>query len=108
MILQALLGVLLALAVLDYLNALGATACHAPNRTPNCYPWGTEGPVAGTWYYADKNVYLRSLLAWMLVLAAAFAAPFFARGRRSGIALLAGIAIAGSIALERLGATGWL
>jgi len=39
----------------DLVNALAAQPCPTG---PDCYPWGAEGPAAGTWSYASKSNYL--------------------------------------------------
>jgi hypothetical protein len=46
---------------------MGADACSAGAR-PNCYPWGSEGPVAGRWRYESKINYLIIGFAQVAVL----------------------------------------
>lgn len=50
-----ILGVVAALLSIDLLQAATAQACPS---APDCYPWGSEGPVAGSWSYASKRNYL--------------------------------------------------
>jgi hypothetical protein len=53
-------------------QALGARACSAAVYD-GCYPWGAEGPAAGSWSYASKTNYLiRGLGQLGLVIAAGF------------------------------------
>lgn len=93
LVIQGLLGAFLVLLAMDFLQALGATACSVPNRSPDCYPWAmTEGPMAGgSWGYSSKANYLIASGAEVLVLAIAALAPFFARDRRSGLIALVSI-----------------
>lgn len=100
LVIQGLLLAFLAVVLVDFLQALNAPECTAPDPGPNCYPWGmTEGPIeGGGWSYSSKANYLISSGAGMVVLAMAAMAPFFARGRRSGL-----IALAGILALGRIG-----
>ena len=74
--------VLLAFATLiavDLWNAAQAQPC--PNG-PNCYPWGGEGPVAGTWSYASKTHYLvRGSIQLVLFLPAALLYAMKVSGR---------------------------
>lgn len=37
------------------IDALGSSACPGP---PGCYPWGAEGPAAGTWRYKSQENYV--------------------------------------------------
>jgi hypothetical protein len=99
LVIQGLLGAFLALLLIDFLQALGATACSDPNRSLDCYPWGmTEGPMEGrSWEYSSKANYLIASGAEMLVLAIAVLVPFLARDRRSG-----------SIALVSIPVLGWI
>jgi hypothetical protein len=98
-VIQGLLVAFLALILVDFFQALNATACTAPNPSPNCYPWGvTEGPMeGGSWGYSSKANYLISQGAGMIVLAMAALAPFFARSRRSGLIALAAILVLGRL-----------
>jgi uncharacterized membrane protein len=99
LVIQGLLVVFLAVVLVDFFQALDATACTAPNPSPNCYPWGmTEGPMeGGSWGYSSQANYLISSGVGMVVLAMAAMAPFFARGRRSGLIARAGILVLGPI-----------
>lgn len=99
LVIQGLLGAFLALLLVDFFQALGATACTVPNTSPNCYPWGaTEGPMGGSWGYSSKANYLIASGAGLFVLALAALAPFFASGRWNGLISLVGI-----LALGRIG-----
>lgn len=47
-VIQGLLLAFLAVVLVDFSQALTATACPDPTPGPNCYPWGrTEGPIEG-------------------------------------------------------------
>ncbi len=96
---QVVLGLALALFMFDHMEALDATACSAPapERKPNCYPWGmTEGPLeGGTWGYASKENYLRQSLVLNAAIAAAMVAPFFAARPATGLGALLFIALVG-------------
>lgn len=100
LVIQGLLLAFLAVVLVDFFQALNAPECTAPDPGPNCYPWGiTEGPMEGrSWRYNSKANYLTSSGAGMVVLTMAAMAPFFARGRWSGL-----IAMAGTLALGRIG-----
>ena len=63
----AFLLLLLTLTSADLFSAVGADACSAGVR-PNCYPWGSEGPVAGGWSYESKGNYLIRGFAQVAVL----------------------------------------
>jgi hypothetical protein len=99
LVIQGLLGVLLALLMMDFLQALGATACSDPNPSPDCYPWGmTEGPMeGGSWNYSSKANYLITSGAEMFVLATATLSPYFAKDRRSSLITLIVILVLGRI-----------
>jgi hypothetical protein len=51
----------------ELLQALRSDACPAPD----CYPWGAEGPAAGSWSYASKTNYLLRGFAQLALLASA-------------------------------------
>ena len=96
---------LVALLAWNFLQARSALPCSDPARTKaaaDCYPWGSEGPVAGDWNYASKDNYLRSGLALLLVLMAAILAPFVTPGPRIGLAVLLVIPLLGFAGLEWL------
>lgn len=88
---QTVLGVLLVVLIVDYVQAIDASACPAAN----CYPWGSEGPAAGAWNYVDKETYLRASLVFSATIALAIIGPFFMPGGLSGFLSLAAILIAG-------------
>lgn len=51
------IALLILVLCLDLYDAVGAQACSI--RAYNgCYPWGSEGPVAGDWFYKTKERYL--------------------------------------------------
>ena len=52
-----MLVVLAGLFALDLLSALRAEPCGA-GPAADCFPWGGEGPVAGSWAYASKAHYV--------------------------------------------------
>ena len=96
---QGLLAAVLVLLLVDFFQALDATACSDAKHSQNCYPWGmTEGPLeGGSWGYASKENYLITQAAGIAVLAIAIFAPFLARNRWSGLTALAGVLILGRI-----------
>ena len=49
-----------AVVAIDLVSALGAQSCSSAAAGPNCYPWGTEGPTAGSWRYQGKATYFMS------------------------------------------------
>lgn len=56
----SLFALLFATLVFDLPSAWFAQPCSVRPITPNCYPWGAEGPVAGVWSYSSKQNYLAS------------------------------------------------
>lgn len=94
---QGLLGAFIVLMLLDFFEAINASACTDPGSGQNCYPWGvTEGPMeGGSWAYKSKIHYLITQGTGAAVLATAALAPFLAHSRRSGVIALAGISILG-------------
>ena len=98
---QALCLLAVALFAWDYLNALGAAAC-SPQPTAGCYPWGGEGPVAGSWTYSSKEAYLRASAVRIALLAAAAFAPFLARRPSAGVVAMTALAAAGLVLDETL------
>jgi hypothetical protein len=95
MLIQTAIAVLLAFIVHEYFDALPELPCGTPGAGRGCYPWGGEGPAAGGWNYGNKEIYLRSVIGAGIVCAAAILAPFFARGRWTGIIAMAGIVVVG-------------
>jgi hypothetical protein len=83
-----------------YFESAGAKACSQPQAGLGCYPWGTEGPAGDFWNYANKNVYLTSLLVDLGILAVAIVAPFFARGVQTGLVGMAAVLIIGFYSAE--------
>ena len=49
-----------ALVAFDLVLALGAQPCGSAASGPNCYPWGAEGPTAGSLRYQSKAAYFMS------------------------------------------------
>ena len=67
---------------LDGFHALGEQPCGQPGAGPGCYPWGTEGPVAGKWSYASKTNYLLTAFSWSVVSLAVLACAIWAALRK--------------------------
>ena len=63
-----LLCMVITLLSADLLAALAARPCPAG---PDCFPWGAEGPAAGSWSYASKSNYLMRGFAQLGLLASA-------------------------------------
>ena len=85
---QIVLLLYLLLLGYEFFKALGAHAC-AEAVTPDCYPWGAEGPAAGEWSYETKAHYLASTATEFGVTLMAAALPFFmARPRWSLLGML--------------------
>jgi len=81
-----LLGLLLIASIYDLNSAWHASACSEPPvGSSGCYPWGTEGPVAGWPNYRSKDAYIRSGLLACFTLVAAIAVPFFVTRIRYGL-----------------------
>ncbi|CDZ29514.1 hypothetical protein [Neorhizobium galegae] len=97
MVVQAFLCAFLLLLVVDYLVAAKATACSSLSATQGCYPWGTE---AGSWTYANKEIYLGSLLVWDGIVATAILSPFAMPGIWTGLVAVAIILAAGFYSAE--------
>ena len=53
--LAALIGGFFALVAL---SALGDQSCASVTNLGECYPWGTEGPTAGSWLWRSKTNYI--------------------------------------------------
>ena len=98
--LLAVTAIAIVVAVLMAVEALGAVTeqkCAVPGSGVGCYPWGNEGPVAGTWRYASKANYLISGFVPLVVELAVIA--FLRRQTRlqRSLSLLQGISVAGII-----------
>lgn len=78
-IFQAVTVLLLAVFILDFVQAANAVACGPPDGEAgrNCYPWGAEGAASDYWQYTSKTTYLIASVLQIMVLALAFAIPFF-------------------------------
>ncbi len=82
----------LTMNLLDLTHAWHAQSCSV-DRSSSCYPWGTEGPVAGLWAYASKTNYLvLSVFDSMVSCAAFVSALVLPQGKRI-FALLVGVAL---------------
>jgi hypothetical protein len=91
-LLIGLLVLFLAMTVLDLPYAWHAQPCSI-ERSSGCYPWGAEGPSAGSWSYASKRIYLVSSVFDAIVsFAALVGALLLPQGRRI-FALLVGAAL---------------
>jgi hypothetical protein len=64
LVLCAVIGLL----SVELLKALAASPCPAG---PGCYPWGAEGPAAGSWSYDSKSHYLIRGFAQLALVAGA-------------------------------------
>ena len=60
-------GVLGLVTAIDLLSAAGSQSCASAFSGPRCYPWGAEGPAAGSWRYASKTNYLVGGIALTIV-----------------------------------------
>jgi hypothetical protein len=60
-------AILTLLPALEALSAVFAQSCANSIVVDGCYPWGTEGPAAGSWRYASKSNYLLSGFLPLLV-----------------------------------------
>ncbi|CDN53063.1 Hypothetical protein RG1141_CH07030 [Neorhizobium galegae bv. officinalis bv. officinalis str. HAMBI 1141] len=98
MIVQAFLCAYLLMLVVDYFVASKAAGCWPDPNTQGCYPWGgTEGL---SWVYANKEIYLRSELVMVAILALAILSPFAMRGIWTGLVAIAIILTAGFYSAE--------
>ncbi|MCJ9752333.1 hypothetical protein MOV61_16555 [Neorhizobium sp. BETTINA12A] len=98
MIVQAFLCAYLLMLVVDYFVASKASACWPnPDNTQGCYPWGAEGL---SWTYANKGIYLGSLLVWDGIVATAIFSPFAMPGIWTGLFAIAIILAAGFYSAE--------
>ncbi|MEN3146874.1 hypothetical protein ABCW43_06140 [Neorhizobium sp. IRAMC:178] len=97
MAVQALLCAIFLSLVFDYFEASKATSCWSTPATQRCYPWGMEG---GSWFYANKEIYLRSELVMVAILALAILSPFAMRGIWTGLVAISIILTAGFYSAE--------
>jgi hypothetical protein len=81
LLLCAMLG---ALSV-ELLSALAAQPCPAG---PDCYPWGAEGPAAGSWSYDSKSNYLVRGFAQLALVAGAGLVLVWRAGRDRALSRL--------------------
>ncbi|MGE6784628.1 hypothetical protein ACQKGL_19125 [Ensifer adhaerens] len=89
MAVQLIIAALVVLLAIDVLDAYRGHACSEPGSRSDCYPWGSEGPVAGLWRYESKAAYIGSGLASMAVLTLSGLAPPKVRRARTGLSLMA-------------------
>ena len=70
-ILFVVIALLMLVLCLDLYDAVGAQACSVQVYN-GCYPWGAEGPAAGSWFYKTKERYLFQGFIHVVFLLAAF------------------------------------
>jgi hypothetical protein len=87
-----LLCTVIGLLSAELLKALAASPCPAG---PGCYPWGAEGPAAGSWSYESKSNYLVRGLAQLALVAGAGLFLIWRAGRDKA---LSGLERTGSLA----------
>ena len=89
-VLIGLFVLFLTMNLLDLSYAWHAQSCLV-DRSSGCYPWGTEGPVAGRWAYASKRNYLVwSVFEAVVLCAALVGALLLPQGRRIFVLLVGG------------------
>ncbi|MEI2296946.1 hypothetical protein [Ensifer sp. MJa1] len=86
---QLVIVALVVLLAIDVLDAYRGYACSEPGSRSDCYPWGSEGPVAGLWRYESKAAYIGSGLASMAVLTLSGLAPLKVRRAWVGLSFMA-------------------
>jgi hypothetical protein len=91
-LLIGLLVLVLAMNVFDLFYAWHAQPCSI-ERSSGCYPWGAEGPSAGSWSYASKKIYLVSSVFDAIVSCAALVGALLLPQGRRIFALLVGAAL---------------
>jgi hypothetical protein len=65
-----LLACLLSLLLFDLFSAFKSQTCPSG---PFCFPWGAEGPVAGSWSYESKTNYIvRGFAQFILIAGSGF------------------------------------
>jgi hypothetical protein len=48
------------ISIYELYSSWNATQCGLPDAKPRCYPWGNEGPAAGSeWAYQTKENYIK-------------------------------------------------
>lgn len=77
------------LFTVDVLDAMRSYACSEPGSGGDCFPWGSEGPVAGLWRYESKAAHIGTGVASIVMLALAGLAPFKVRHAGVGLCLMA-------------------
>jgi hypothetical protein len=87
-----LFSVTMLMLVIDLHGAWYAEPCW-PRASQGCYPWGGEGPVAGSWSYASKENYLVSSIFGVLTTSGILFGTFIVSRRQRIFVLLAGIAL---------------
>lgn len=79
--LQVVLALLALLFVSEFIDAYRSSACGRPGAADGCYPWGSEGPVAGGWAYQSQTHYLVTIARWAGFFFLAAWVPFVLGGR---------------------------
>ncbi|RDL51433.1 hypothetical protein BLJAPNOD_02567 [Ensifer sp. M14] len=91
---QVVIAALTVLLISDVLDAMQGSPCSLPGSQSDCYPWGSEGPVAGRWRYDSKAAYIGTGLASIVILIAAGLTPLTVSRARVGLPLMAmGLAV---------------
>ena len=91
-VLIGLFVLFLTMNLLDLPYAWHAQSCLV-DRSAGCYPWGTEGSMAGRWAYASKRNYLAlSIFDSIVSCAALVSALILPQGKRI-FALLVGVSL---------------
>jgi hypothetical protein len=79
--------------VIDLPGAWNAEPCW-PHASQDCYPWGSEGPVAGGgWSYASKRNYLASGIFVALLTSVTLLVTFLVSRAKRVVVLMAGLAL---------------
>ena len=92
-VLIGLFVLVLTMVLFDLPSAWNAQPCSVKSITPDCYPWGFEGPAGGSWNYASKKNYLvTSVFAAIVSCTALVSTLVLPQGRRIFV-LLIGMAL---------------
>ncbi|MBK5565606.1 hypothetical protein [Ensifer sp. SSB1] len=92
---QLVIVAFVVLPVTDVLDAYWGYACSEPGSRSDCYPWGSEGPVADRWGYESKAAYIGTGLASIVVLTVSGLAPLMVSRATVGLSLMAAGFVAG-------------
>ncbi|HEV7319085.1 MAG TPA: hypothetical protein VGO04_10805 [Ensifer sp.] len=85
---QLIIAALVVVQSIDVLDAIGGYPCSQPGSQSDCYPWGSEGPVADRWRYQSKAAYIATGLASIVVLIAAGLVPLKVKRAWVGLAVM--------------------